>query len=42
MLVYFQWESVGFHYPPERGIEPEQTLQLLNKDQREVFGWQKK
>ena len=26
---------MGFHlnYPPERGIEPEQTLQLLIKDQ---------
>ena len=26
---------MGFHlnYPPERGIEPEQTLQLLSKDQ---------
>ena len=35
MLAFFKWESMRFHlnYPPERGIEPEQTLQLLSKDQ---------
>ena len=44
LIVY--WELMGFHlkYPPERGIELEQTLQLLSKDlPKGVFGaWKKK
>ena len=34
MLVLFVLESMAFqlNYPPETGIKPEQTLQMLGKD----------